>query len=72
MHEPLTIGQIEALSGRMFQVAQETFPDLSHADLAALLGYAGAKMLNTAHDLPAFRIFGGLCYDILTYKEESP
>jgi hypothetical protein len=68
LHEPFTINQIEALSGKLFLAAQKEFPSLSIADLSALLGYTGSKMLNTANDHPVFKVFGGFCYDILTYN----
>jgi hypothetical protein len=71
LHEPLNINQIEALSGKLFLAVQKEFPTLGPADLYALIGYTGAKMLNTANDHPVFRVFGGLCYDILSYNPEK-
>lgn len=67
----MTKDQIEKYATEFRGIIRLKYPDLTETDTAAIMGYYAAFFLNAGQDHQVFKLFGGLCYDILTYSDKE-
>ena len=67
----MNLKEIELHAANIHSLVQKSYPSLPSSDIAALCGYLASYLLAQAHPHQVFKMMGGMCYDILTYKEDS-